>query len=211
MRRARIFRFAMAMMAAGAMVVGALGQASGALSVTEAKYGFSFSLPAAWEQVPLKPAEIREFLRAAAKNDPSLKKQVSSEVEQATKEHLKFVAIGPVSGAFVPNMNIAIESSPLSSGAVSDAFISAISTEIRQELAGIGVHQLKVFQAKTRFGTGVEANYAFPVAEVPSGLVQGIQLYFFHGPHVYVVTFTATTQKEDLSAARAVEATWRWV
>jgi hypothetical protein len=205
----RFVKFGLEAVAAVGVLVGSLARPAGAVTVTDAQYGFSFSLPAAWTQVPLDSALIGKFLDAAAKNDPSLKKVLGNEVAQATKEHLKFLAIGPVARGFFPNMNIALETSPsLSSGT---AFLALMRAQVKELLTGLGVRQLKVFVTKAHFGTAVEANYAFPIASAPRGLVQGIQVYLVHGPRLYVITFTANTQKQDVAAAQVVEASWHWI
>jgi len=184
---------------------------AGATTVTEARYGFSFSLPPQWTQVPLSSALIGKFMRAATKEDPSLEKALGNEVQQATKQHLKFLAIGPVTGSFFPNMNIGVESSPSFAGLSAPTLLPLVQAQVRELLSSAGAHQLKVFTTKVHAASAVEANYGFPLAGPPAHLVQGVQLYIFHGGRLYVVTFTAVTQRQDVATARVVESSWRWV
>jgi hypothetical protein len=194
----------------GALALGLAGPQASATTVEELQYGFSFSLPAAWAEVPLSGALVDKFIRVAAKDDPRLEKALGNEVEQATKQHLKVLAVGPPTGGFFPNLNIGVEGSPsLSVGSLA-TLLPLLQAQVKELLSSIGARELKVFTTKLRFGTAVEANYGFPLAAQPGHLAQGIQLYVVHGPRLYVLTFTAETQPQDVAVARVVEASWRW-
>jgi len=197
-----------AAVAASLVALGSAQLPAGATTVTEHQYGFSFSLPAGWSQVPLNSAMVGEFLRDAAKKAPSLAKALDSEVEQATKEHLKVLAIGPVSGGFFPNLNVSIETSPTS--LTGPALLTLMKAEVKELLAGLGVKQTVVSTPALPLGSAVQASYAVPVESAGLKLVQGIQIYVVHGARLYVVTFTATTLTADQQSAHAVEATWHW-
>ena len=74
--------------------------------------------------------------KQATKNDPSLTNGLSAQVRQAAAQGIKIYAIGPTSGAFIPNLNIAIESS--AGQPTGQAFLSAIDADAKIELSEIG-------------------------------------------------------------------------
>lgn len=213
MRWCNAGRSSAAMLASGALFVGLVGSttpAAYAATVKEAKYGFSFSLPPKWLQVPLNRATVGKVLSAATKADPSLAEVLSTEVRQATKEHLEVLAIGPASGKFFPNLNISVERSPSALGG--QALLTIMKAEVKLELAKLGVFRhLQVTTAKLPFGGAVQASYVLPLKAPVPQLAHGIQLYFVHGVRLYVVTFTATAEQQDTAVARVVEASWHWI
>jgi hypothetical protein len=208
MRLGNVGRLSAGLMAAAAIVAGSGQLPAAAATVKEPQYGFTFSLPAGWMQVPLNAGLVGQFLRDARKKVPAFAKTLDNEVAQATKAHLKFLAIGPVSGGFFPNINIGIEPSP--STASSPALLSLMKVEVKQLLAGLGVKQIQVSTPVLSFGAPVEATYAVRIHSGGLQLVHGLQLYLVHGGRLYVITFTAPTERADLESLHTVNTSWHW-
>jgi len=195
---------------AAALGVGAaLAVPAVAATVTAAQYGFSFSLPPRWTQIPLDSKDIGAFISAAAKGDPSMENVLDQQAVQAGKKGLKIFAVGPVSGDFFPNMNIAVASA--AGTPTGSAFIDLMTAEVKLTLTEAGAMQLKVVPTHIPLGPAVQATYklqfnlwsrVFPV--------YGLQFYLEHGPRLYVITFSALSPAEDRATAQIVDGTWRW-
>jgi hypothetical protein len=176
--------------------------------VAETVYGFSFSLPVTWHQVPLNGGDINSILNQATKQVPSLKSVLDTQVQQAVAKGIKVYAIGPISAATFPSLNIAIESS--SGIPTGRAFLSVADTEAKLGLSETGAKDLKTFDVRLPLGSALEDSYVLPLSSSSTSSISGIQLYIEHQTHVYVVTVSAPT----LSAARPViglvERSWHW-
>jgi hypothetical protein len=188
--------------------LGFLPSAAAGSSVTEKQYGFSFSLPSHWQQIPLDSRDIGAILKQATKSVPTLANVLDSQVEQAAKQGIKVFAVGPISGDAFPNLNIAVESS--AGSPTGSAFLSAAAPEVKIVLTESGARNLSVSPVKLRFGEALEATY---ILRAKSSLhpLEGLQLYIEHGAFVYVITFTSLSADGNQSTARDVANSWRWI
>lgn len=208
MRRLDLKKLPAALFAVGALV-GACGGQAAAATVTDAQYGFAFSLPTGWVRVPLNGSTINKVLSSVSKASPTLAKALTSEVAQATKQHLKVLAIGPATGSFFPNLNIGVEAAP--SALSGPLLLSAMVTEVKSSLSDLGVlHNLSVSTVTLPIGRAVEASYILPLKPGATDLADGVQIYIVHGGRLYVVTFTAKSQHVNASTAHVVETSWHW-
>lgn len=181
---------------------------AGASVVTDKQYGFSFALPSRWTQIPLDSKDIGNILQAATKNDPSLTNVLDTQVEQAAKEGIKIFAVGPISNATFPNLNIAVESAQGSP--TGSAFISSAGTEAKIVLAEAGARHLSVNPVRLAFGRALEATYSLQLKTTKLPL-EGLQLYIEHGAFVYVLTISSLDAAEDQTVALTVTKSWRWI
>jgi hypothetical protein len=177
-------------------------------TVNESKYGFSFSLPSNWKAIPLTGTDAGALLNAAKSADPALANVLDSQLIQAVKQGLKVYAVGPVSGTSFPNLNIGIESS--SGSPAGQAFLSAMDAEVKIALTEVGVQDLNTSDTRLPLGNALLVTYRLPL-KVSSNLTEvGVQLYFEHGPEVYVVTFSSSSMSLDQAVSHVVENSWRW-
>ncbi len=183
------------------------GQAM-AQTVTASQYRFAFALPPGWTEIPVSSKDLGALLSALTKADPAIKNALSQEAVDAAKEGLKVFAVGPIAGDFVPNLNILVRSaSGLPSGST---FVNLMSSEVEILLASEGATQVKTAAAQLPLGQAVRATYLLRLLTGGTVAVRGLQLYFEHLGRLYVVTFSALSMTEDQSAARVVQASWRW-
>jgi hypothetical protein len=187
----------------------ALTVPAGAATVKEAQYGFSFSLPPKWTQIPLDSSDIGAIIGQATKSDPSLKNVLDQQALQASKKGLKVFAVGPVSNGFFPNLNIGVTST--TTAPTGSAFISLMSAEVKITLAEAGATQVTVGSPHLPMGQVVQVSYEVQLKMGGRAVsVHGLQFYAEHGAHLYVITISGTTLAEDKSTAHVVETTWHW-
>jgi hypothetical protein len=189
-------------------MAGFIPPAFAASSVTEKQYGFSFSLPSRWQQIPLDSRDIGTILKAATKDDPGLANVLDSQVEQAAKQGIKVFAVGPLTGAAFPNLNVAVESS--SGSPTGSAFLTAAAAEVKIVLTESGAQHLSVHTVRFAVGEVLEATYQLRLKTSKQPL-EGLQLYIEHGAYVYVVTASSLSAKEDQSVITEVTNSWRWI
>lgn len=197
-------------MVAAALVttLGFLPSASAGSSVTEKQYGFSFSLPSRWDEIPLDSRDIGAILKSATNSDPSLANVLDAQVEQAAKQGIKVFAVGPIDEGSFPNLNVAVESS--STSPTGSAFLSAAAAEVKIVLTESGASHLSVNPVRLAVGKVLEAMYQLQFKGSKLAL-EGLQLYIEHRAFVYVVTFSSLSAKEDRSVAVEVTNSWRWI
>jgi hypothetical protein len=165
--------------------------------VVEARYGFSLSLPAGWQQVQLTKAGVNKMVQRLEKLDPKMSALVGSQSEQATIRRLQLYAIGPPQGSTLPNINVLVQSpQDLPSGA---SFLSQAEPLMKSELQSAGFKQVTTSIVHLPLGSAVEGQYSVP------GVSDAItQLYISHRSRLYIVTFSSA------SVAAQIENTWHW-
>jgi hypothetical protein len=194
----------------GALLVGCAGSAAAATGprVIEAKYGFSFSLPPNWRQVPLTGSDVDSILDQATKHVPGLRNALSAQIQQAEVQGLKVFALGPVEGDFFPNINVSVQSS--SGEPTGKAFLAAADAQAKIALTQVGVDNLRTSDTRLPFGPALEASYILHVKDAAIRTVVGVQLYVEHKAHIYVVTISGPTTSANQPVVRTLEASWRW-
>lgn len=196
-----------ALLMAGLLVLGenSAGAATRTV-VSEPNYGFSFTLPVSWKQVPLNGSDVTALLNAAVHNDPTLANALSGEVSSAASKGMKVFAVGPVSGSTVANLNIIVTSSD--GAPTGNAFAPAAVAE-----AKIGLAELKATDPKTsvvhnRLGTVAQATYELTLKGTPGQF--GVQFYVLHKSHIEIISVTTSSRSQSQADARAVVDGWRW-
>ncbi len=181
------------------------GAASG-VTVSEHQYGFSFTLPANWKQVPLNGSDVTALLNAATHDDPALASSLDSEVTSAASKGMKVFAIGPVSGSSVPNVNVIVSSA--SGAPTGREFAQEAATEAKIELAQINASHVKTSTVTNRLGTAAKATYQLAFkGSVPQF---GEQFYVQHKANIDIVTVTTSSSSATQSNAQRVVNSWRW-
>jgi len=193
-------------------VVGLLMASSapaGAATVSEAQYGFTFSLPSNWTQIPLNAKDIGAIIGAAAKGDPALENVLDQQAVAATKKGLKVFAVGPISGGFFPNLNVGVTSAM--GAPTGSAFVSLMMAEVKITLTEAGATHVDAAPAHLPLGPAVQAGYQLKLSVTAHPvLVHGLQFYVEHGSRLYVITFSGTTPAEYQPAAHEVVTSWHW-
>ncbi len=132
------------------------GTSSGVV-VRQPQYGFSFTLPANWKQVPLNGSDVTALLNAATHDDPTLANALDSEVTSAASKGMKVFAIGPVAGSTAPNVNVIVASA--AGSPTGRAFGRAAAAEAKIELTQVDANHIKTSVVKNRLGTSAQATY----------------------------------------------------
>jgi hypothetical protein len=179
--------------------------AARAVVVKEPQYGFSFSLPASWKQVPLNGSDVSALLNQASHADPSLAHALTSEVAAGASKGMKVFAIGPVAGSSVPSVNVIVTSSagaPTGSG-----FAQAAVAEAKIELTVVGATHITATVVNDHLGRAYQSAYEL---KLPSGNEFGYQYYALHKSHIDIVTITSSSSASSLSNARVIVGSWRW-
>ncbi len=208
MRRFAVTKFVLSLVAAvGVPMV--LTVPAGAATVSASQYGFTFSLPSNWTQIPLDSKDIGAIIGAAAKGDPALENVLDQQAVAATKKGLKVFAVGPISGGFFPNLNIGVTSA--TGAPTGSAFVNLMAAEVKITLSEAGATHVNAAPAHLPLGQAVQAGYQLKLAVTTHPvLVHGLQFYFEHGARLYVVTFSAATPAEYQPVAHDVVTSWRW-
>ena len=149
--------------------------------VKDMRYGFSFTLPDHWQQIPLTGNDISGLLDLATKADPSMKSSLTKEVKQAARSGVKIFALGPIINNFASNMNVVVE--PLSSGPSTSGYFDELGAQVKLNLAGDGM--------KNAHTAAVDLLFAGPLAtpvallcqpgEMRHGLPSPARLIRVHG------------------------------
>ncbi len=180
-----------------------------AQTVMASQYGFSFSLPPKWTEIPLSSKDVGTLISAATQADPALENALSQQVTDAAKEGLKVFAVGPVSGDFIPNMNIMTKADP--GVPTGSAFVNDMSLGVKITLGAYGATQVEVAAVDLRLGQAVQASYVLKLKFAGRSISdRGIQLYFQHFGRLYVVTFSSLSLTQDQATAQVVEGSWQW-
>ena len=186
-----------------------LGETSASASsgpvVKEAQYGFSFTLPVNWKQVPLDGSDVTALLNTATHDDPALASALDSQVTSAASKGMKVFAIGPLAGSTVPNVNVIVTSS--AGAPTGRAFAQTAIAEAKIEFTQVGASHLTTSIIENRLGTSAEVAYELTVE---STVEFGEQLYVRHGANVEIVTVTTSSPASTRSNARLIVGSWRW-
>jgi hypothetical protein len=180
------------------------GASSGPV-VKQPQYGFSFTLPANWKQVPLDGTDVTALLNTATHDDPALANALDSQVTSAASKGMKVFAIGPLAGSTVPNVNVIVTSS--AGAPTGRAFAQTAIAEAKIEFTQVGASHLTTSIIKNRLGTSAEVAYELTVE---STVEFGEQLYVRHGANVEIVTVTTSSPASTRSNARRIVGSWRW-
>jgi hypothetical protein len=207
-RRFAVKKFVLSLVAAVGVPM-ALCAAAGASTVSEAQYGFTFSLPSNWTQIPLDSKDIGAIIGAAAKGDPALENVLDQQAVAATKKGLKVFAVGPISGGFFPNLNVGVTSA--TGMPTGSAFVNLMMAEVKITLTEAGATHVSTAPAHLPLGPAVQAGYQLKLAVTTHPvLVHGLQFYVEHGARLYVLTFSGTTPAEYQPVAHDVVTSWHW-
>ena len=189
-----------------ALVLGTQCAASATTKVSEAKLGFSFSLPDHWQPIPLNGSDITGLLDVATRADPSLKSTLSSEIKHAVQQGVKFFAVGPVTRQSLPNVNIIGESS---AGVPTGEAFFGQGAEIKLQMTSSGFKNVKTRDVTLGFGKVIQASYSIASA-LTARTVYGVQYYVLHKSHLFIVTTTAPSGAYAASVAHQIGTSWRW-
>jgi hypothetical protein len=176
--------------------------------VTDAKDGFSLTLPPKWTVIPLTGSLSKTFLAKATHNSASLEKSIKSEVKSAAADGIKVFGIGPAAKNFAANLNVGVESS--SGAPTGAAFFRAVKSQEKSQLAQAGISDVHISTTTLPFAKVVEVSYALPksVAGVPAS---GLQVVFEHTTHVYFLTITSLTAAADTTTLNPIASSWTWL
>jgi hypothetical protein len=199
-------RTSTALVAVMLVLVAASADASSGVVIREPRYGFSFTLPVGWEQVPLNGSDVAALLNSAAHNDPTLAHALNGEVTSAASKGIKVFAIGTFAGSMVPNVNVVVESS--AGAPTGRAFDQAAIVEAEIALTQVGASHIKTSIVKNRLGTSAQATYELDLKA--TGIEYGEQFYVQHKSNLVVVTVTSSSFASSQSNARLVVDSWRW-
>jgi hypothetical protein len=189
------------------LVLGATSaDASSGVVIREPRYGFSFTLPVGWKQVPLNGSDVTALLNSAAHDDPTLANALKGEVTSAASKGMKVFAIGPFAGSMVPNVNVIVESS--AGAPTGRAFDQTAIAEAEIALTQVGASHIKTSIVKNRLGTSAQATYELDLKA--TGIEFGEQFYVQHRSHVVIVTVTSSSLASSQSNAGLVADSWRW-
>jgi hypothetical protein len=188
------------------LVVGASSAASATGTVVkEPQYGFSFTLPAGWQEVPLNGSDVTALLNIATHNDPSLTKALGGEVSSAPSKGMKVFAIGPAANSSAPNVNVIVTSS--AGTPTGRNFAPAAIAEAKIEFTQIGASHIKSSIANNRLGRTAQVTYELTL----SGIHEfGDQFYALHDSHVDIVTVTTGSLANSQADGRIVVNSWHW-
>ena len=176
-------------------------------TVTETKYGLSFTLPAQWQRIPLTGSDVSGLLDLLSKADPSMRSSLTNEVKQAAKEGIKIFAIGPITNQFASNMNVIVE--PQSTGPSMSGYFDELGVEVKLNLTNAGMKKITTSKVHWSQGDVLQATYTLHLAS-PKEAVKGIQDYVWHKGRIFVVTFSAAKLSTDLLVAKLVSQSWHW-
>jgi hypothetical protein len=181
--------------------------ASSGVVVREPQYGFSFTLPSDWKQVPLDGSDVTALLNAATHGDPALKNALTSQIATATSTGMKVIAIGPDQGSSVPSVNV-IVTNAASGLPTGRAFASAVIAEAKIQLTEADASHLKTSIVNDRLGTAAQDSYELNSKSL--GVVFGTQLTVRHGSKIEIVTVSTSDPTSSRSDARLIADSWRW-
>ena len=188
------------------LMLGASGAASATGTVVkEPQYGFSFTLPTGWQEVPLNGSDVTALLNIATHNDPSLTKALGSEVSSAPAKGMKVFAIGPATGSSAPNVNVIVASS--AGTPTGRNFAPAAIAEAKIEFTQIGARHIESSIANNRLGRTAQVTYELNLDGVHEF---GDQFYALHNSHVEIITVTTGSFANSQADARTVVNSWRW-
>ena len=198
---------ASAILVASLLALGETGAgAASATVVNEGKYGFSFTLPVHWKQVPLNGSDVTALLNAAAHNDPTLASALTGEVKAAASNGIKVFGVGPVSGSTVANVNIIVTSS--AGAPTGNAFASAAVAEAKIQLTQVGTSHIKTSIVHNRLGAAAQVTYELNLKGAPPQF--GDQFYAVHKSHIEIITVTTSTLAQSQTDARLIVDGWHW-
>jgi len=175
--------------------------------VTDTKDGFSLTLASGWTKIPLTGTLSKALLAKATGGNTTLEKSITTEVKSAASDGVKVFVIGPVNKSFAANFNVGVESS--SGAPTGAAFVGAVESQERSQLAQAGIGDVHIHSATLPLGKVVEVSYALPksVAGVPAS---GLQVVYEHTTHVYFLTITSLNAAADVHTLTWISSKWRW-
>jgi hypothetical protein len=194
---------AVAMLGIGVLPAGASGP-----TMKDSKFGFSFSMPNGWRQIPLTKSDISGLGDLLAKDDPSMKILIENQIKNAGQEGIKDLAFGPISTLFASNINVVVE--PAAGPSSGSAYFDAEGLEAKLGLSSVGMSHIHTSTVTLPIGKELQATYTLPRKDGPKG-ASGLQLYVRRKSHLFIVTITSSTSSRDRSTALVVEKSWRWV
>jgi hypothetical protein len=188
------------------ILMGGVSAGASGVVIKEPQYGFSFSLPAGWKQVPLNGGDVTALLKAATHDDPSLSNALSSEVASAASKGIKIFAVGPVSGSVASNVNVIVSSA--AGAPTGRAFAQAAEAQAKIELTQVGATNLKTSIVNNALGTAGQVTYQLHLKN--AGPEFGEQVYVQHKSSVEIVTVTTASKASSQATAQVIGNSWRW-
>jgi len=176
-------------------------------TVTLKKYGLMFTLPTHWQEIPLTGSDISGLLDLVTKADPSMKSSLTTEVKQAAKAGVKIFALGPIVKKFATNINVIVEPQP--TGPSTAGYFDQLGVEVKLNLAGAGMKEIKTSKLQWPQGEVLQATYALHLSS-PVMVVKGIQDYVWHKGKIFIVTISSLTLSADEAVAAVVGHSWHW-
>jgi hypothetical protein len=175
--------------------------ASSGVVIKEPQYGFSFTLPVNWKQVPLDGGDVTTLLNDASHNDPALTNVLNGEVSSAVSKGTKVFAIGPSGG----NVSVYVTSS---AGTLPESvFAPAVAAAAKTEFTQAGASHIKTSTVNNPLGRSAQVTYELHLL---GKHVFGDQFYVQHKSYVEIVTVTTSGLASTQSNARLIVDSWRW-
>jgi len=188
-------------------LAGASPASSAGGRVHDAKYGFTFNLPAHWQSVPLSGGDVSGLLNLITKADPSMKAALSAQVTQAAKSGFRFFALGPIRNKFAPNINIIVE--PVNGLPTGTSYYNEMGVEVKLNLVSAGLKNVRTGTVALSLGKVVEATYSLKT-KLSASTAFGVQFYLPHKGHLFIVTFTSWSLATARSDSLTVGNSWGW-
>src|SRR5271165_1707754 len=175
--------------------------------VVDAHDGFSFALPAGWQQLSADPARTKAIMKKASSVSPQVATAVRQAIHSIGVSSLRIYAIGPLAtgSTFAPNLNVIVESGRgVPTGA---AFVQGAVPAAKQGLASIGAKNLGTSSVALAGAPALKVTYAIG-ANGRRG--EGTLYYAAHGGRIDIITVTTASAATTTSAAATLQRTWRW-
>ena len=128
--------------------------------------------------------------------------------QQAATQGSKIVAVGPVSGSALPNLNIVVTS--VVGAPTQRNFPQVAKPLVKRNLSAVGAKNARVAVVLSRLGYTVEGTYSLPNKSSTSPHLGGYQIYALHGDKIYIVTITSSGASSVRSIANVVKGSWQW-
>ena len=191
-----------------ALVAGAVVPAAAAGSkITDTNYGFPFSVPRHWQEIPLNGNDVTGLLDLLTKTDPRLKAGLGTKVAKAAKQGVKLLVVGPVLHYYNPTVNVIVVSP---AGPPSrTTYFNELGISVKLELTSAGFKNVKTTNVTLPIGKEIEATYTLTTKPSPQK-DQGVQLYIRHKTHFFIVSCTSSSTSDATSIAQQVGRNWHW-
>lgn len=176
--------------------------ASSGVVVKEPQYGFSFTLPVSWKQVPLDRVNgVTTLLNDQSHNDYAFTHVPNGEFSSAVSKGTKVFAIGP-SG---DNLSVLVVSSV--GNLPESIFAPGVAAAAKSELTQASASHIKTSIVNNPLGRSAQVTYELNLL---GGHEFGDQFYVQHNSNVEIVTVTTGSLAASQSNGRLIVNSWRW-